>query len=362
MLGIGAFPGETGPRLVEHPEPSVPGENQVLCRTVELGVCGTDRDILESASPLIPMGASHLVLGHECLGRVVEAGRNVRDFRAGDLVVPVVRRAFDPTRQRADMLPFGTFTERGIVEEHGFSLPLWLDEPRFLFRVPAEVAEVAVLTEPVSVAEKGIREAVAVQRGRLGDAAWNGMSPRVLVTGQGPIAFACVLACRCFGWPTTVWGRDDRQTFRSQLAGQWGAQYISASEFVSEPTDVERDGFDLILECTGSDQVTLLVANSLASCGVMVWLGSSRCPQSRDHNVDRLMRNAILRNHVHLGTVNAALEDFATALRHLAQFKQLHGAALAEVVTDRVGLADSLWHYTHRRSQGIKTVVCFDEP
>ena len=159
MLGIGAFPGSSEPQLVDHPSPPAPGDGQVLCQTIELGVCGTDRDILESTLPLIPSGESHLVLGHECLGRIVEVGRNVSEFSPGDLVVPVVRRAFDQSHLRPDMLPFGVFTERGIVREHGFSFPFWLDQPRYLFRVSEEIADVAVLTEPLSVAEKGINEA-----------------------------------------------------------------------------------------------------------------------------------------------------------------------------------------------------------
>jgi threonine dehydrogenase-like Zn-dependent dehydrogenase len=126
------------------------------------------------------------------------------------------------------MLPFGTFTERGIVREHGFSTPYWLDELRYLFRVPGEIADVAVLTEPISVAEKGVNEALAIQRGRLGPAAWSQKPPRVLVTGQGPIAFACVLVCRCLGWPTAVCGRDEPDTFRAQLAQRFGATYGSS--------------------------------------------------------------------------------------------------------------------------------------
>ncbi len=360
MLGIGAFPGSSEPQLVEHSSPPAPDVGQVLCQTIELGVCGTDRDILESTSPMVPAGESHLVLGHECLGRVVEVGGNVSDFSPGDLVVPVVRRAFDRSHPRPDMLPFGTFTERGIVLEHGFSFPFWLDEPRYLFHVPAEIADVAVLTEPLSVAEKGVNEAIALQRGRLGPSAWQEKTPRVLVTGQGPIAFACVLVCRCFDWPTTVYGRDPADTFRSQLAQQLGAKYIPAQHFTAEPHDVEQDGFDLILECTGNDAVLMETAQSLATCGVMVWLGSSRLPRPLPHNLDVLMRNAILRNHVHLGTVNAAPRDFVAALRHLEQLQQSQGSDLAALLTERVPLRDSLWHYRHRVPQGIKTVVMYE--
>jgi hypothetical protein len=70
-----------------------------------------------------------------------------------------------------------------------------------------------------------------------------------------------------------------------------------------------------------------------------------------------LMRNAVLRNHVHLGTVNAAPRDFVQALEHLHQLRHTHPVQLESIITDRVPLSEALWHYRHRRPQGIKTVV-----
>lgn len=359
MQAIGAFPDRPEPQLVELREPRGAGEGEVLCRTISLGVCGTDRDILESRHPLVPPGEPFLVLGHECLGRIEEVGPGVGDFSPGDYVVPVVRRAFDGQAKRPDLLPFGTFTERGIVHEHGFSPPYWLDQPQYLFRVPPEIASIAVLTEPLSVAEKGINEAHAVQQGRLGSQAWS-RPPRVLVTGMGPIGFASILACLCRNWPVTLYGRDADDSFRATLARAFGARYVTEQAFDPDPHDVEQDGFDLILECTGNDEVLMRVAPALASCGVMVWLGSSRLPKPRTHNLDILMRNAILRNHVHLGTVNAAFRDFAQALEHLAQLDLTHRASLEAIITARVSLPEVLWHCRHREPQGIKTVVQYE--
>jgi threonine dehydrogenase-like Zn-dependent dehydrogenase len=124
MFAIAARIESTEPHLVEMPEPAAPAERQVLCRTLQLGVCGTDREILHSAAPLVPPDCDFLALGHECLGRVEMAGPGVSELSVGDLVVPVVRRAFPNQRHRVDLLAFGTFTERGIVREHGFS-PSW---------------------------------------------------------------------------------------------------------------------------------------------------------------------------------------------------------------------------------------------
>ncbi|MDX1946589.1 MAG: alcohol dehydrogenase catalytic domain-containing protein [Pirellulaceae bacterium] len=361
MLAIAAHTGSTEPRLIEIPPPSAPGRGEALCRTLELGVCGTDREILHSAQPCCPPGQNLLILGHECLARIEAAGSGVTEFQAGDLVVPVVRRPLAGQARRADLLPLGAFTERGIIREDGFSSPLWLDRPEHLFRVPDEIADLAVLVEPVSVSEKGINEALVLQRARLGSEIWTATNPpRVLVTGMGPIGFTAVLAAVARGWPVTMLGRDEPASFRARLVERLGARYLPLDRLDWQSADVERDGYDLCLECTGSDEVLLAAAGVVASCGMLVWLGSTRLPQPGNHNVGRLVRDGLLRNHLHLGCVNAAPRDFAAALADLAQLRRTHAAELAALITARVQPAESLWHYSHREPQGIKTVLMYD--
>lgn len=359
MCAIAARSGSTEPEFVDDPVPQPPGDGEVRCRTLQLGVCGTDREILESAAPWVPDGLDYLILGHECLARVEALGSGARGVKVGDLVVPVVRRARPGARHRVDLLSFGQYTERGIAYEHGFSTPTWIDRPEFLFPVSEEVADVAVLTEPLTIAEKGVNEALVVQQARLSADVWIDPPPRVLVTGMGPIGFAGVIACRCRGWPVDLYGRDPDDSFRAQLAERLGARYVSSRGDSLSPDDVERDGYDLILECTGSDEVMVKSATALASRGVMVWIGSVRVPRPKPHNLDLLMRIGLLRNHIHIGSVNAAPRDFHDALNHLAQMYETDRADLEALITGRVPPEESLWHYRQRAPQGIKTVVMY---
>jgi threonine dehydrogenase-like Zn-dependent dehydrogenase len=337
-----------------------PKAGEVLCRTLELGVCGTDREILLSAKPWTPPGEERLILGHECLAKVDAVGPGVSNFLPGDLVVPAVRRALSGHKRRADLLPFGTYTERGIVREHGFSQPLWLDRPEFLFRVPPEIADLAVLAEPLAVSEKGVNEALLLTRARLGETAWTPDNPpKALVTGMGPIAFTAALACIARGWPVTLLGRDEPSTFRATLAKDLGAQYERLVTTEKSPSDVENEGFDLLLECTGSDAMMASASRWVRSCGVVVWLGSNRVPQSTTCDLQRLVRDGLLRNHIFLGCVNEAPRDFQDALAHLERLSQDRRPQLTALITARVRLENSLWHYEHRQPQGIKTVVMY---
>src|SRR5262245_48716187 len=226
MLAVAAQSASTAPLLLEIAPPRPPAAGEVLCRTLELGICGTDREILHSAAPWTPPSESRLILGHECLARIESVGDGVSEFREGDLIVPVVRRALPGQTRRVDLLPFAAFTERGIVREHGFSQPLWLDRPEYLFRVPPEIAELAVLAEPLAVSEKAASEALLLQRTRLGPNAWSAANPpRVLVTGMGPIGFTAILAGIARGWPATMLGRDEPGTFRARLVERLGGRY-----------------------------------------------------------------------------------------------------------------------------------------
>jgi threonine dehydrogenase-like Zn-dependent dehydrogenase len=356
MRGIAAFTDHDVPRFVEVPPPRAIGREEVLCRTLELGVCGTDREILHSRRPLTPEGEDFLILGHECLAQVEQVGSDVAGLSEGHLVVPAVRRARPaaPRETRVDLLNFQHYTERGIVHEHGFSTPLWLDRPEHLYTVEPELAPWAVLAEPFSVAEKGINEAITIQHARLQTHAW---TPRVLVTGMGPIGFAALAASVCRGWPTTLYGRDEKHTFRAQLVAALGGTYLPAKEAHFEDQDPNVYGYDLILECTGSDEVLVYAARALAARGVMAWLGSSRVPRPRELNVAQVMRDAVVRNHVHIGCVNAAPRDFRDALSHLDQLRRQRPDALSALITARLPPEEALEHYTHRQPQGIKTVV-----
>src|SRR5437879_6499220 len=76
---------EVGLWLEDVPRPEI-GINDVLIRVDRAGICGTDLHIYkwdEWAQKTIPVP---MVVGHEFVGEVVQAGSNVTDFFPGDVV------------------------------------------------------------------------------------------------------------------------------------------------------------------------------------------------------------------------------------------------------------------------------------
>src|SRR5215204_2738822 len=91
MRAITVLPGTANSgRLDEVPEPD-PADGTLLVRTLALGVCGTDREIVAAAYGSAPPGEERLILGHESLGEVEEAPA-ASGFTRGDHVVGIVRR------------------------------------------------------------------------------------------------------------------------------------------------------------------------------------------------------------------------------------------------------------------------------
>src|SRR5262245_53937143 len=92
MRAIAVIPESRTVQLIETEAPSITSPTQVKLRMLDVGVCGTDREICAFEYGTPPAGGPHLVIGHESLGEVVEVGPGVTRVKRGDLVVPMVRR------------------------------------------------------------------------------------------------------------------------------------------------------------------------------------------------------------------------------------------------------------------------------
>src|SRR6516225_10498650 len=85
MRALTVAPGIANSAGVEDvPEPP-PSDGVVLVRSLALGVCGTDREIVAGLYGWAPPGRKRLVIGHESLGTVEDAPIN-SSFKRGDLV------------------------------------------------------------------------------------------------------------------------------------------------------------------------------------------------------------------------------------------------------------------------------------
>src|SRR3954454_1093098 len=120
---IAIHPGQANSlHLTEIPRDE-PGPGEVLVHVRQVGICGTDRELIRGSFGAAPAGATSLVLGHEMLGEVADVGPGVLGFAPGQLVTATVRRPDGCPACVAghpDMCQWLDYMERSIVRSHGF--------------------------------------------------------------------------------------------------------------------------------------------------------------------------------------------------------------------------------------------------
>jgi threonine dehydrogenase-like Zn-dependent dehydrogenase len=321
MKAITVIPGQANSaELRDIPEPTldqIPDGRGVLVEILRVGLDGTDKEINAGEYGAPPEGVDYLVLGHESLGVVQEIGPNVTELAVGDHVVARVRRAGTSIYDQIDMPDFTTddaYFEHGISRVHGFLTECYVEEPRYLIKIPQALTEVAVLLEPTSIVEKGIAQAFEVQR-RL--KVWQ--PNRALVLGAGTIGILATMVLRNRGLDVMVAGLDEPPYLNSDLVEALGARYVSTRQ-TPVPQIAEQHGrFDLILEATGfSPLIFEAMCVLLGKNGVIVLSSVTGGSRRVDVPSDALNLDFVLSNKVMVGTVNANREHFEAGVRDLA--------------------------------------------
>jgi glucose 1-dehydrogenase len=319
------------------------GDGQVLVQGLAIGICGTDVEIAAGAYGQAPPRETCLVLGHESLGRVVDAPPG-SGLVTGDLVAGIVRRP-DPVPCRPcslgewDMCRNGRFTERGIEGLHGYGAEQWLVEPDFAVVVDPRLGELGVLIEPASVVAKAWDHIDQI-------AARSAAIPRtVLVTGAGPIGLLAALLGVQRGLDVHVLDRHDTGP-KPRLVGDLGAAYHTSS--VREAPEP-----DVILECTGATPVILDVLTHNRPAAIVCLTGVSAGGPAVPVDLGALNRRLVLENDVVFGSVNANRRHYEQAARALAAADH---AWLQKLITRRVPI-ERWTEGLERRADDIKVVV-----
>jgi len=357
MQALAVFPSKKSVRLVELPKPKLESPTGVLLRVREVGLCGTDREISSFEYGTPPPGSDHLVLGHESLAEVVEVGRDVGSLRPGDLVVAMVRRPCShpeclPCRAgRSDFCTTGDFTERGIKQADGFLTEYALDDEQYLVKVPKQLADVAVLIEPITVVSKAALQTRAIMD-RL---PYDTGHQRGLILGAGPVGLLGAMVLVASDYETTVYSRDPESSDRAQLVRSLGADYISAASQPIETLAQAAGEFDVVIEAVGFAPVMFAASRSLRPNGVVALTGIPAEGATAEIDLGRSLRDIVLRNQVVFGTVNAGRRDYVAAIQQLEQFMFLFPASVRQLITHRMPLDDAPRMLLNR--EGIKNVV-----
>jgi threonine dehydrogenase-like Zn-dependent dehydrogenase len=349
MQAITVSPGQKdSARLERRPDP-VRSEGQLLVRAVALGVCGTDREILQGEYGWAPPGHDRLVLGHESLG-VVEEAPDGGGFAPGDWVVGIVRRP-DPVpcpacaRGEWDMCRNGRYTERGIKALDGYGAERFVLETDYAVKVDAGLGLSAVLLEPASVLAKAWDHIE-----RIGARSRSWAPRRLLVTGAGPVGLLGAMMGAQRGLEVHVYDQVESGP-KPGLVSDLGGTYHRASAGL--PDDLAPD---IIIECTGASSVVIDMLERTGPDGVVCLTGVSSGGRRVAFDAGGFNRVMVLENDVVFGSVNANRAHYQAAAEALAKADR---GWLSRLITRRVPLED--WRSAFQRHEDdVKVIIQFD--
>jgi glucose 1-dehydrogenase len=345
VLALVTQPGHTHTTRIEDVPAVVAREGELLVRTLEVGVCGTDREISEGLFGIAPEDEPVLVLGHEALAVVEQNGYG---FTRGQLVTATVRRSCGHCIACAEDSPdsclTGDYSERGITRLHGYARELVAEDPEQLVAIPKSLGRLGVLAEPTSICERALRHARTIG----GRQPWQ--LERALVIGAGAIGLLTTYLLRLADvevWTASLEPAND-------LVEQSGARYVSTHD-----TELSELGkFDLVIEAAGDAQLMAQTLGLLRRSGVACLLGIDPRDQAVELDGPVLGVDTILENRVLFGSVNARRQDWVAAVDDLDRARERWPEALEQLVTLRVPLDRFTEAFEHRG--GKATLVLSD--
>ncbi len=231
-----------GPGKIEvgQSEVAAPEADQVRIEVEWCGVCGTDLHIYQGH--MDGRFDGRRIIGHEMSGRIVETGRDVQGWNAGDAVVV---RPLDPCLQCPACRAGNSHVCQKLnfvgIDSPGAFQTSWTVPAALLHRLPDGMAmDLAALVEPLAVACHDVR---------LGEVA---VGEKAVIIGGGPIGLLNALVARHAGAEVLV---AEVNAARLQMAESLGLTALnplreSLEERVADWTG--GAGADIVFEVSGS--------------------------------------------------------------------------------------------------------------
>ena len=369
MRAIGVRKGATEAEAFELPEPAIASPKQVLVQALETGICGSDRSMIANGLADPPPGEDFIVLGHEGFGQVLEVGDEVGEFGPGDLVVPTVRRGCGEcpacASGQSDFCFTGRYTERGLHKIHGFFTERYVDEAHYLVKVPPALADVAVLTEPMSIMEKAVQQATFIQdrmpwacpapAREMPEQAWWYCKTAVVV-GAGPVGLLGLALVRLAGMNAWLIERKGADHPKVKLARSLGADYIDHRGLTTEEIGERVGSVDFVVEATGASELALSLIPLLGRNAIYVLTGIPRGSYEVCVDGNRILNQTVRMNQVVVGVVNANRRHFEAVLRDMVKIEARFPGFLSSLITHRFKLDEYEAALSARTPDQIKVV------
>lgn len=274
------FAPEAGSVELRDVEAPVIGDDDVLLKVANVGVCGSDLHQW-TADHSWPVNYP-VVLGHEFGGHIVALGKNVQGWQEGDRVVSETAAIIDPGNPMTRMGRYNLDpTRKGFgYGVDGAMTQLVRVPSRILHHVPGQLPmEEACLTEPCCVAYNAVVKNARIEPG-----------DRVLVLGPGTIGILCAAMARLCGAEVALVGlENDRK--RLEIA----QQHYGCEGIVGDATYWARGrdglGADGVIDAAGASATLKIAIDLVRPAGWISKVGWG--PQPLGFNLDPLVQKNV---------------------------------------------------------------------
>jgi threonine dehydrogenase-like Zn-dependent dehydrogenase len=373
MLAVGIVKGKDGVHSFDLPEPEIKQPDEVLVRIKRVGLDGTDFNIVRYNVHDVAEGRDTMAMGHEMVGVVEAVGSEVKSLAPGDPVTMTVRRGcglcHPCLHNQSDMCATGLYTERGIHKLDGYLTQFVVDQEQYIVKVPPELTELAVFTEPISIAEKGI-EQIRIIQSRLpwtcphpdhtfASENW-GVCLVALVVGAGPLGLLATALLRLREVNTYVDDILPEDSVKAHLVKHMGATYIDArNKTPKELVELCTLGgnLNIVFEASGVADTALELINYLSRSSIYVMTGIPREGSLMQVDAAQIVRQMVRNNQVVVGSVNSNRSHFEMALGDIGEINSRFNGMLTEMITHRYRLEDFQQAFTTQDPKHIKTVI-----
>jgi threonine dehydrogenase-like Zn-dependent dehydrogenase len=158
------------------------------------------------------------------------------------------------------------------------------------------------------------------------------------------------------GCETTVYSRTPAASDLEKLVASFGAKFVHAEATSIADLAAQMGSIDVVYEAVGASSLAFEVIPYLGTNGVFIFTGvpGRKGPVSID--TDTIMRDAVLKNQLIFGTVNASTGSFADGITDIGSFLEKWPGALQSLITRRWPLAQAAEPLAGK-SGGIKNVI-----
>ncbi len=377
-MGVGLVKDKAGIQSFDLPKPEITQPDHVLVRVKQVGLDGTDFNIVRYDLQDMADGQETMALGHELLGVVERVGSDVRSLASGDTVTMTVRRGCGQCQpclhNESDMCMTGLFTERGIHKLHGALSEYVVDEEQYVVKVPPGLEDIAVLTEPLSIVEKAIEEIRIIQSRMLWTCShqehrylsddWGGCK-FALVVGAGPLGLLGAALLRLADVATVVTDIVPKDHPKAQRVAQLGASYVEGhgktAEQLMEVCTITAGNLDIVLEASGAADMAVQIIQYMTRDSIYVMTGIPREGLNVQVDAGQIVRQMVRYNQVLVGSVNSNRTHFEMALRDIPRIVSRFPGFLEGLFTRRLPLARYEEAFAAKGPGDIKTLIRVSE-